>query len=71
MSKKKIPGIIELPSGTMIQCDGPHALCVSKIGSVIDHSRRLFYNLDDARDRRALAKKVTDTWKKWAKKGRL
>jgi len=59
-------GNIELPSGTVIECDGPHELCISVIGSVINHRTRLFYNLDDAQDRRVLADQVIKTWNNWA-----
>jgi hypothetical protein len=39
------------------------------IGSVLDHRRRLFYNLYDAQDRRALAEQVVEAWNIWAVTG--
>jgi hypothetical protein len=60
---------IDLPSGIVIEYDGPHELCISVIGSVLDHRRRLFYNLYDAQDRRALAEQVVEAWNIWAVTG--
>jgi hypothetical protein len=69
--KKKREKGIELPSGTVIRCDGPHGLCLSTLGSVLSIQERLFYNLDDAQDRNALADRVIETWERWAEKGKL
>jgi hypothetical protein len=56
---------VELRSGTRIECNWPGELCLSPIGSVINHRKRLFYNLD-TRDRYELADIVTEVWSKWA-----
>jgi len=69
MSKKKGRiEVIELPSGVVIR-SAPRWLCLDALGGVINHSERTFYNLDDVRDRRALAKQVIEAWKKWVRTG--
>ncbi len=60
---------IELPSGVLIR-SAPRELCISAIGSVINHNEFTFYNLDDVRDRRALSVQVIKAWKKWVRTGK-
>lgn len=60
---------IELPSGTIIECDGPHELCFDQLGGVINHRTRLFYHLRRG-DRVALAALIKKTWAAWAVRGR-